>query len=697
MVARLLELKAKRDLEEDYYLSDDRARVLEARLTRAVETGRPTLILRLALAREYLAAGSPEVATALLAEALDNFQARAEEVHPGYRLEALKTMAEAWMRVGEQRNCVLHHGTDSCLAPISGSGRHADAQGSEEAMAVLRKVLAVDRADYEMRWLYNIAAMTVGKWPTDVEADLVVPPASFQSEQDSPRFRDTATACGLACRGLAGGACLDDFNGDGTLDIVTSEWPLDRPMRSYFNSATGQYTETSSTSGLAGLIGGANLLHADIDNDGDLDLLVLRGALRAAFGDTEPLSLLSNNGSGTFCDITEAAGLIAPTATQTAAIADFDGDGWLDIFVGNESTGGALLPCMLFRGSESGGFLDVASIAGVDLVAHVKGCASADYDNDGDQDLVVTRLDGSPVLFRNDGASFTDVSANAGLTLPSSSSLCWWADYDNDGLLDLFLFEHGTDQGQAVCRDYLGMTSDGARVRLYANTGYGGFTDVTQTAGLWRVLPAIGGNTGDIDNDGWLDFYVGTGEQSLMALYPNRTFRNENGMRFLDVTTATGMGHLQKGSAVTFGDVDNDGDQDVFVIMGGYYPGDSFHRALFENPGNENSWVTLVLEGTRANRSAIGARIRVRVIRLDGSVRDIHHVIGTGGSMGSQSLQAEVGLGDATAIQEVEVRWPGSGTTQVFARLPMRRFWKLREDDPQAKELTRRRTSLGGT
>jgi hypothetical protein len=191
----------------------------------------------------------------------------------------------------------------------------------------------------------------------------------------------------------------------------------------------------------------------------------------------------------------------------------------------------------------------------------------------------------------------------------------------------------------------------------------------------------MGCNWGDLDNDGWPDFYLGTGEPDLCAIYPNRLFRNDGGRRFLDVTTAAGMGHLQKGAALAFGDLDDDGDQDVLEIMGGLLAGDTFHRVLFRNPGSSNHWVTLVLEGMKANRSAIGARVRVAVRRADGTTRDIHHLVGTGGSWGSQSLQAELGLGDAAAIESVEIAWPGSGTRQTVRgeALALDSCWKIVE------------------
>ena len=165
-----------------------------------------------------------------------------------------------------------------------------------------------------------------------------------------------------------------------------------------------------------------------------------------------------------------------------------------------------------------------------------------------------------------------------------------------------------------VAADYLGLPTDAERARLYRNRGDGTFEDVTKAAGLYRVIPAMGLNFGDLDNDGWLDFYLGTGNPDLSTLVPNRMFRNDGGPRFQDVTTAGDFGHLQKGHGVAFGDLDNDGDQDVFEEMGGAVPGRHAPTARSTRTrATTNRWLGLELEGVRSNRSAVGARIKVAI------------------------------------------------------------------------------------
>lgn len=207
---------------------------------------------------------------------------------------------------------------------------------------------------------------------------------------------------------------------------------------------------------------------------------------------------------------------------------------------------------------------------------------------------------------------FTNVAKTAGVEQPDKSFPTWFFDYDQDGRPDLYVGGYNIENVGDIVADQLGKPSRGERSKLYRNRGDGTFEDVSRAAHLDRVLHAMGSNFGDLDNDGYPDFYLGTGNPDLLKLVPNRMFRNAEGRFFQDVTTATGTGNLQKGHAVAFADLDNDGDQDVFENMGGAFTGDPYHHTLYQNPGSTNHWLTLKLEGVRSNRSAIGARIKVR-------------------------------------------------------------------------------------
>ena len=250
---------------------------------------------------------------------------------------------------------------------------------------------------------------------------------------------------GLDIYGVSGGALLEDLDEDGRLDVMVTAIGFGDQMR-VFRNVDGRFADATAASGLTGLTGGLNMVTADYDNDGLLDVLVLRGAWMGAAGQF-PMSLLRNRGGLRFDDVTKAAGLLRLRPSQTATWLDFDGDGLLDLFVGNESGGPAINPCELYRNNRDGTFTEIAKASGVDLVAFVKGVVSGDYDNDGDPDIFVSVAQGANLLFRNDGPGprgstgwrFTNVAAQAGVELPKNSFPAMFFDYDNDGWLDLFV------------------------------------------------------------------------------------------------------------------------------------------------------------------------------------------------------------------------------------------------------------------
>ncbi len=210
---------------------------------------------------------------------------------------------------------------------------------------------------------------------------------------------------------------------------------------------------------------------------------------------------------------------------------------------------------------------------------------------------------------------------------------------------------------------------------------------------LDRIVHAMGSNFGDLDNDGWLDFYAGTGDPNLGTLIPNLMFRNAAGRFFQDVTTSGGFGHLQKGHGVSFADFDNDGDQDIYEVMGGVYEADTFRNVLYENPGHGGHFLKLKIEGVKSNRSALGARIRI-VLDTPAGSREIHRSVTTGGSFGGNPLRQEIGLGDARSIVELRVTFPTSGIVHVFKQVAMDRAYAITEGKPALNEIALRKFSF---
>jgi hypothetical protein len=693
-------------------VNDRRADLLSSRLARPLPLGE-RLQLRGRAVVELANAGRPRDALRALAA----LEQDARETDPSgwqrFRAGARLLEATAYMRLAEDENCHLVSNRDACLLPIRGAGVHARREGGEGAIRALLELLSQDPASLRALWLLNIAHMTLGRYPEGVPERHLIPPGVFASEHPLPRFDNVAAEAGLDLSGLAGGAILEDFDGDRRLDLVWSAMGFDEQMRFMRNRGDGTFEDRTAEAGLTGETGGLNLLPADYDNDGDVDVLVLRGGWMGSEG-RFPLSLLRNDGRGRFDDVTRRAGLLRLAPTQTASFLDFDGDGWLDLFVGNESawipdfvvaerTAAAVHPCELYRNNGDGTFTEMAKQAGVDYVGFVKGVVAGDYDNDGRPDLYLSVWGGANLLFHNDGPApapgswrFSDVAAAAGVTEPYASFATFFFDYDNDGWLDLFVAGYGRKAGipqvEDVAADYLGLPTDADRDRLYRNRGDGRFEDVTKAVGLNKVLGAMALNYGDLDGDGWLDFYAGTGTPDLGMLVPNRMFRNDSGRRFQDVTTAGNFGHLQKGHAIAFGDVDNDGDQDVFEQMGGAYLGDKARSVLFRNPGSAHAWLGLELEGVRANRRGVGARLKLAVDSGTG-VRFIHRTVGSGGSFGGNPMRQEIGLGAARRVAWLEIRWPETGATQRVPGLRPGRRYLVREGSARAEEVEWPRSS----
>ncbi len=625
----------------------------------------------------YLIAGSSEAAIATLEQIQKELGALLTPAHA----EVLKAeIAFAHFRMGELQNCAWNHNSDSCLFPVQGGGVHPWRLGMSEAVKRYGELLANPKVQPDgalaYRWLLNIGAMTLGEYPGGVPRKWLIPPESFKSQYDIGMFRDVAASRGVVEFGQAGGVILEDFDNDGHLDLMISHMGIRDQLQYYHNNGDGNFTRMTEQAGLKGIVGGLDIFQADYDNDGCIDALVMRGAWLHDTGKFPP-SLLHNNCDGTFTDVTAKAGLLAYYPSQTATWADVNGDGLLDLFIGYEILRSKVRwpdgtpNFKLYLNNGNGTFTEVGAESGIRIDGMVKGAVWGDYDNDGWPDLYVSILGSSNRLFHNLGPTngrprFEDVTTRAGVAEPTVSFTTWFFDYDNDGWQDIFVTGYSASLPDVV-REVLGdkANAKGERPRLYHNNRDGTFTDVAREMGIDQLLLTMGANFGDLDNDGWLDFYLGTGVPSLKTLVPNRMFRNNAGQGFQDVTTSGGFGHLQKGHAVAFGDTTGDGQQDVFEVMGGAIQSDKFWSVLYKNPGHDNHWLKLRLNGVKANRLAVGARIKA-VVATPSGPREIHRVVSSGGSFGASSLRPHLGLGRADSVELLEIRWPGSNLVQQF-------------------------------
>jgi len=693
----LLDINSKLVPRRCVFANAQRAELVRATLSQSANVMPQADRLRLegTYAEELMNAGKTEESVKAYDALIHEIQTVDPEKWKEQGPTLLTRQAIGYLRMGEQQNCCDRNNPNSCLLPIAGSGIHTKQEGSRGAIRCLQEVLKIDSSDLSARWLLNIAYMTIGEYPKKVPAKWLIPLKDFGGDFAMTKFYNAAPDMGLDFLGWSGSIVMEDFEGNGLLDLVISSFRPEGQLRYIHNNGDGTFTERTKESGFPGEIGGLNMITTDYNNDGRPDIVVLRGGWMAKDG-YYPLSLLRNDGNGHFTDVTIQAGLVTLGPTQTAVVFDYNRDGFLDMFVGYEGGGGETVACKLFRNNGNGTFTDVTQLCGLDIVRFVKGVVSADFMHNGLPGLYLSCQGQPSVLLRNDGPAgadkspmapwkFTDITHEAGVDLQYSSFSCFFADYDNDGWPDLYVNGYGGLRNVGdVAADYLGKPTPAAKSKLYHNNHNGAFTDVSKQAHLDKVNEGMGMNFGDLDNDGWLDFYVGTGNPDIGLIIPNRMFRNHDGKYFDEVTTTGDFGHLQKGHGVAFGDLRNNGQQDIFLVAGGAFEGDTAHDCLYLNPGNKGHWINLKLTGVKSNRVAIGAEICVTAITPQGE-RKIYKTVNTGGSFGNNPLRQEIGLGNATAIKQVSIHWPASGIDQTVTNLTMDHFYKIKEGDSNAE------------
>ena len=688
MQGMLANLKPKADFEQMFFLLNDQGVIYYQNKLKNLKAGEDEIGIRYLLAEQLLLDGKSEASVKELETILPLSKGQDENSFGTSNYTKIRRLlAVAYFRMGEQANCILDHNAESCIFPIRGKGIYKFREPTKHAIQVFKEILADNPRDYESMWVMNVAYMTLGIYPDSVPKPYYIPYNTFDENKGAPMFKDIAPQLGFTSTGLAGSVIMDDFDNDDDLDLFITSESYDAPVKYYENAGNLGFIDRTEQAGLLKEIGGRICQQADYNNDGLLDIFVIRGGWQKQENNYPPNTLLKNNGDGTFTDVTIESGLLTFMATSSVSWGDYDNDGWLDLFLSVETQNpGSPHPCRLFRNNHDGTFVDVSVEAGIRLVGFMKGSMWADFNNDGYQDLYISNYRGRNVLLMNNkGADgkffFTDVSRIAGVQQPMSGIGCLVFDYNNDGWLDIFAPASTLGpNGDAVALDYLyRKPNEESLPRFYRNEHDGKFSDVTKEVGLNRAIYAMGMNFGDIDHDGFLDMYIGTGFLDFRSIYPNLMLRNNDGNGFLDVSNASGTSNLQKGHGIAFGDIDNDGDQDVFEVLGGGYTGDLYQNSLLENPGNANHWVYLSLKGVKSNTSAIGAKIKVTVETENGSTRDIYNTLNSGGPFGASPLRREIGLGAAKSIKNIEIYWPASGMKQNFKDVTMDGYYKLTE------------------
>ena len=468
-----------------------------------------------------------------------------------------------------------------------------------------------------------------------------VPHTHLYKNNRDGTFTDVTEKSGIGRTGWQVGVCVGDYDNDGWDDLFLTFWGHNVL---FHNNGNGTFTDVTQKAGLyqEAVRWGSGCTWIDYDRDGFLDLfvahyIVLDLAKTPAPGEAgncqwkgfpvmcgphglpgETNNLYHNNGDGTFTDVTEKAGILAPGPRYsiTAVSYDFDNDGWPDIFVAVDSE-----PSILYHNKHDGTFEDIAVVAG---------CA---YNEDG--------------------------QAQAGMGVGVG-------DYDCDGWLDIFKTNFADDTAN-----------------LYHNSGDGTFTDNTFMSGVGVNTQNVQWGCGfaDYDNDGWPDIiqvnghvYPEVDEHHLGQTFkePRIVYRNLANGRFQDVSAQMGPGITQRFSSrgCAFGDYDNDGDIDIVVNNM------NDRCSLLRNDGgNRNNWIKVKLVGTKCNRTALGARVRV-VTGNHAQIDEVH----SGTSVMSQSdLRLHLGVGEAKTIDLLEVKWPTTQRVEKFEHLEVNHILTIRE------------------
>ena len=487
--------------------------------------------------------------------------------------------------------------------------------------------------------------------------------ALAQGEPTRPRFADVTAASGLkihANTGVGGtnphALAVEDFNGDGLPDIIIPTFG--KPHIYYFRNLGGlRFRDITKGSGLENFEGdGTGCAVADFDRDGKLDLYVtsVRGGASR---------LYRNKGDGTFSDVSAKAGVLVKRPARSCAWSDIDGDGWPDLYI--TCPDGANL---LFHNNRDGTFSNIAKEAGVELAdRHNLSCAFGDADGDGKDDLFVTSYQSQvSALFKNlGGGKFRDITGAAGLGRRASSVGCAFADVFNRGVLDLYVTTDSWLAGANYTEPELRKMKHTVEPNmLYRGDGKGKFTPLDvppshlKTLGHDMVIE-------DLDHDGLVDIYVAvdaeSGNKWATSKGGNPLWTRSDGKTWREVAKVWGIKHEANCVCVGAADFDNDGDLDLLLVN--FYS----QPVLYRNETNDRNWLRVKATGSKSNPDGIGAQVRVftgagKERRLVG----FRQVQSGSGYARCSPLEAHFGLGRrAAASYRVEVFFPASGARVV--------------------------------
>jgi enediyne biosynthesis protein E4 len=451
-------------------------------------------------------------------------------------------------------------------------------------------------------------------------------------------FEDISAWAGVGMNGQNYGIAIADYDNDGLEDIYVSRHYGTNLL--FKATANGTYVEVAAQAGVNHSGTTTMSIFGDINNDGYLDLY-LGNRL-------EPNILYLNNGDGTFTDISAAAEVNEQFWTKAVMFGDLDNDGYIDLYVANLSA-----PNALYRNKGDLTFINLALSSGAQDYGIAMGSMLFDYDNDGDLDIYLTHDANQPnILYRNDGnLQFTNVSSASNTNYAGNGMGVDFGDVNNDGFLDIYITNLSYNT-------------------LLLNNGDGTFTNITFQAGVEDTGMGWGTVWLDYDNDGFQDIYLAN--DSYFSPKPNVLYRNRGNNTFENVSAGTVLASMYGGYGVGVFDTDRDGRLDLYLAN----TGNDGNQLFRNNSGNGNHWVKVKTQGTVSNRAGIGARVEV----LANGRLHVDEVCSGSGYATQNSLTIHLGLGQATIIDQLRVKWP-SGITDTFFNLDVDKVYKVIENE----------------
>ena len=587
-------------------------------------------------------------------------------------------LGDGYLMVGLQQN------NSTIIYPVSKNQAQEKEEYTEAAIEFYSRLRKAFPENRDYLWKLNLCHMLLGTYPGSLPIEdqlLLNPLGQFTSPST---FYNLSGEMGIRHQSIGGASVLLDIDNDKDLDVFTCSHHMEDQALIY-EYDNYKYKEVQNNIGLKDLPGGSRVSTIDYNNDGFDDLFIARGALQGITGQL-PNTLLKGSASGKFEDVAAEVGITSKYPTENISWSDVDLDGDVDFYSNNSKTG-LYIPGELFynNGNSFSGSLD--KVFGPMNAINASASTFADIDGDRWPDLIVLNSEGRNHVFLNKKGRF-EASSKHSIERFENGSCVLSFDFDNDGDLDLLITGKGS-KDLLASEDFTKSINENSGVftQLFINDGSGRFSPFTNMGGLERVNYVNAASYIDINNDGFLDIYLSTGGFINDDIVPNRLFINDKGLGLKEVSTSSRTACISKTYGIAVGDLDGDGDSDLYLNGGGFYSGDLGTDVYFNNRyQGDNRWVSLALKGNKNNRQGIGAVIKIEGLDKEGNSKQVFRHISNGDGPFTVDVQTPIGLGDMQVIKKLEVRWP-LGHVQRFSDLAVNQKYLVEEGKKEISTL----------